>query len=204
MSEGPKPQEQVSGTKLVIDNPMPLTIDVPRPFEPPSFEVFKGSLPSFLYHYTSPDGLLGIVEHSELWATNLNYMNDATEFQISLKLAEETLTAATNSSALNPQRREIACVLIKEVAHIEERGICAICFCSDGDLLSQWRGYSGRGYGFSIGFNPNVLKSFGEITRSDIAPFELAKCIYDENLQRKIVEEICEFYLDPNISLHHR
>lgn len=34
------------------------------------------------------------------------------------------------------------------------------CFCEDGDLLSQWRGYGDGGGGYAIGFTPATLTKF--------------------------------------------
>lgn len=33
-------------------------------------------LPTVLYHYTSQVGLLGILQKKELWATQIQYLND--------------------------------------------------------------------------------------------------------------------------------
>ena len=50
-------------------------------------EVYQIDLPEILYHYTDQNGLLGIIERSEMWATKVQYMNDATEFGAVLDLA---------------------------------------------------------------------------------------------------------------------
>ena len=42
--------------------------------------------PPILYHYTTGDALFGIVETGMLWATNLHYLNDSTEFGYALGL----------------------------------------------------------------------------------------------------------------------
>ncbi len=61
-------------------------------YVPPAFtEHFKTVPPEFLYHYTGQDGLLGIVEKAELWATKIQYMNDATEFGLALSMARDEL-----------------------------------------------------------------------------------------------------------------
>ena len=38
-----------------------------------------------LYHYTSPDGLLGIVENGEMWFGNIMDLNDITEIDYAFK-----------------------------------------------------------------------------------------------------------------------
>ena len=54
-------------------------------------EHLEQPIPEFLYHYTSQDGLLGIIESRSLWATNISYMNDATEFGLSVRLIRDRL-----------------------------------------------------------------------------------------------------------------
>jgi hypothetical protein len=43
-----------------------------------------------LYHYTTQGGLLGVVQTGELWATNVQYMNDRREFFLSLEIFSRT------------------------------------------------------------------------------------------------------------------
>ncbi len=38
-----------------------------------------------LWHYTNLSSLLGIIESKELWATDLRYLNDRTEFAYGLE-----------------------------------------------------------------------------------------------------------------------
>jgi hypothetical protein len=37
-------------------------------------------IPRILYHYTSQQGFLGIVEHRAIWASSIFHLNDAAEF----------------------------------------------------------------------------------------------------------------------------
>jgi hypothetical protein len=46
-----------------------------------------------LYHYTTADGLKGIVENDELWATSAYYLNDSTEIMYGYQLIDEALEA---------------------------------------------------------------------------------------------------------------
>jgi len=34
-----------------------------------------------LWHYTDASGLMGIVEHERLWATQTSFLNDSTELE---------------------------------------------------------------------------------------------------------------------------
>jgi hypothetical protein len=125
------------------------------------------SPPELLYHYTSQEGLLGIISSSSLWATNISYMNDATEFDLFLGLIRDRLfdelqnreMEALHFAESNPTRslranhmKERAHILWQITNKISGSSICITCFCEHGDLLSQWRGYTGGGYGYSLTF----------------------------------------------------
>jgi hypothetical protein len=162
-------------------------------------------LPRFLYHYTGQDGLLGIVASRALWATNISYMNDATEFDLSLGLLKDRLFNELQNREMEALYfadrepvRSTQASHIKERAHtlwkvankIEGSSICIICFCEHGDLLSQWRGYSGPGYGYSLAFDAYSLKEI-----ASHSGFLLGKCIYDSDLQKQIINELVEHVL---------
>lgn len=65
-----------------------------------------------------------------------------------------------------------------------------ICVCSlseQGDLLSQWRGYSSSVGGYSIGFNKEALEK--TLIGSG---FKLIQCIYDELEQKHLIHGIVD------------
>lgn len=47
--------------------------------------------PSELFHYTTADGLLGILTKQNLWATDVLYLNDASEFRYADELIVEAI-----------------------------------------------------------------------------------------------------------------
>jgi hypothetical protein len=141
--------------------PMTDTPNLPI-FSPAFAEHFQQAPTEFLYHYTDQTGLLGIIESRSLWATNISYMNDATEFGLSVRLIRDRLLAEletkiepgrspeTDTGHLN-ERQNRARELLKHTVS-DASPIHVICFCEKGDLLSQWRGYAGAGYGYSLAF----------------------------------------------------
>jgi hypothetical protein len=130
-----------------------------------------------LFHYTSAEGLLGIIESKSLWASDPEFLNDARE----LKYGRDNLRAALLASADQADEAgqagaefldgEYRAKLIRMGARYldadgvkEERGptlpaVYVACFCEDGDLLSQWRGYGASG-GFAIGFRATAMPDF--------------------------------------------
>jgi hypothetical protein len=174
-------------------------------FSPTLAEHLRQPAPELLFHYTGQAGLLGIVSTASLWATNISYVNDSTEFNLPLKLMQERLSDAAGRakyeasffSHRDPRRAghnevlaDRANALLAVARRIQGTSICATCFCEDGDLLSQWRGYTSRGYGYSIGFKAAVLRQ-----RSNSSGFFLGRCLYDPELQAKIMDEVLEYLL---------
>jgi hypothetical protein len=65
---------------------------------PPTFvRHMSAAAPAVLYHYTDQAGLIGITTTdtelgtAQLWATKIQYMNDATEFGLAISIARESL-----------------------------------------------------------------------------------------------------------------
>jgi hypothetical protein len=152
---------------------------------PKSFQShLKKSKPKILYHYTSQEGLLGIVAKSELWATKVQYMNDATEFGIALKIADECLSERLGQTNVSEHQRRLK-KFQKQTALITNLNIFVSCFCEKGDLLSQWRAYTGMSHGYSLGIKTASLKKLCKPHE-----FALGECIYEKARQKKIIEEM--------------
>ncbi len=62
-------------------------------------------------------------------------------------------------------------------------------FCEEGDLLSQWRAYRGKGGGYSIGFD------FFHILRRLNRNCVLRRVIYDETEQIRLVDSTIDAFL---------
>jgi hypothetical protein len=120
--------------------------------------------PKVVYHYTNNEALISIVNSGSLWASDAEYLNDAQEMlfgrdQLQVRLGDlaskvegehkaraRFIRAASN----NLQNR------MRMFARAEHWAAYVCCFCGNGDLLSQWRGYSSGG-GVAIGFNREAL-----------------------------------------------
>src|SRR2546423_10494745 len=53
--------------------------------------------PRLLYHYTSADGLLGMLQGRQLWATNVRFMNDTSELAYGIRLVREVLQESSET-----------------------------------------------------------------------------------------------------------
>lgn len=140
-----------------------------------------------IYHYTSLNGFLSIIETQSLFFSNANFLNDSKEIKhgvdIVLKAIEQT-EENENSDILDKMKDNIN-LLFKSEKYVT-------CFSKDGDLLSQWRAYGNNGKGISIGFDfSNLTDSFDKyLTGTHIE--------YDEKIQIESIKEyihlMIEFY----------
>lgn len=142
--------------------------------------------PRTLHHYTSGAGLLGIVESSAIWATQIQYMNDYKEFSHAIDLARTELfhlKKRENDSAVD----KICDKVFELLDSMSGVSIYVACFSEVDDSLSQWRGYCPSGFGYCIGFVEERLKQIAESQG-----FTLKPCIYDLGEQRKLVKKWTE------------
>lgn len=147
-----------------------------------------------LYHYTSLEGLLGIIKDKAIWATNILYLNDASELKYSIDLLKEELI---QYGKLHLKNRIIDIdskiehifyeIVMENIANLIPKTapfsffICS--FSEEKDLLSQWRGYCPKGIGFSLGFKFSKL-------RESAKPFRFEPCIYEEEKQISEIRNI--------------
>lgn len=111
-------------------------------------------VPLTLYHYTSQDGLLGILRHNILWATDIRYLNDSSEHQYGKDLVEHTIE---NRKLIDPLNAAFYDGLIGATDLLTVFKHFVISLSEEKDLLSQWHGYTPIGSGFNIGLDGSIL-----------------------------------------------
>ncbi len=139
--------------------------------------------PDILYHYTTREGLLGIIQKREIWAANIRYLNDSSEFTAAVEVAKTVLdTFPYDERKLNKES------VIKgfyswldSLKYQAESYVCS--FSEDGDLLSQWRSYTKAGNGYAIGFDTAALRQLAKEQS-----FFLEQCRYDEPAQKELIK----------------
>lgn len=167
--------------------------------------------PELLYHYTTQSGLLGILRDQCIWASHVRYLNDASEFKHGLELVSQSLSRITiDSSALKFRAMELNTPF--PVAKLEEMlrasadetlkildfidVFVASFFDSEGakndagDVLEQWRAYSGNGAGISIGFDKKLLSD--HLARIGSGPeswIAYGPCHYRKDKQEKYLAD---------------
>lgn len=145
----------------------------------------SGTPPDEIFHYTTPDGLLGIIGARAFKATSAFHLNDAQENRIASRLAIDLI----NERLKNPRDRAEASFLTTVRSGLEVLGRYpsgVVCFSEERDLLSQWRAYS-QGHGaISIGMDTKLLASWGD------NGFFLARCVYDTSAQGELLHVLLD------------
>jgi hypothetical protein len=130
-----------------------------------------------LYHYTDLNGLIGIVTNQSLFASDIRFLNDSTEFDYGINLSKEIISSLSNAG----NKAIIDNLLDKLDTHFPEDKYVT-CFSSDGDLLQQWRSYAKDGKGVSVGF------TFHERHYNLEPDIKSTRIIYNQTDQRDIIE----------------
>jgi len=154
----------------------------------PIFELVSSPIPERLWHYTDLDGFRGIVKSKRIYATNIRYLNDREESKHALALAKSLLMEKLPPEADAPLVRQL---VMGEFDGIFERGalspenlsLFTASFTVNGDLLSQWRGYSAGSAGVSLGFD---FRGVREITAPS-SPVIFAPCVYKDGEKERLL-----------------
>jgi len=160
--------------------------------------------PPVVFHYTSPHGLLGMLQSNAIWATHAEFLNDRTE----LRYVEDVIARSAKSlsgTARTDCSKELLRVLqLPRWRGFEPRDIFVACFSTNPDSLSQWRAYANDGVGYAVGIATGV--PFRVRNRPDTSVL-LLKVVYDRVAQEeavgaalaRVIEiiESCDPYAEP-------
>ena len=88
------------------------------------------------------------------------YLNDSSELRYVETVLEEMLSEVLAEEQGESPRRTLAQAVRGKLApHFIEPTYYVTCFCTQDDLLTQWKTYGAWGSGFSIGFDRKKLES---------------------------------------------
>ncbi|GAA2153359.1 DUF2971 domain-containing protein [Humibacillus xanthopallidus] len=109
-----------------------------------------------------------------IWATDAEYLNDSQELRYArdhlakeFRSASERLAGRAKEPHTEDPDTSSAAILSAaltaleggdEVAPSSAVHVFVACFCEDGDLLSQWRGYA-AGAGYAVGLDTDALET---------------------------------------------
>lgn len=111
-----------------------------------------------VYHYTDPQGFVGIIEKRCVWLSNVFYLNDYAEHALFCeKIRDEVGARLEFNTTLSPNQRTNLGELKKIVAADSIYDYYCAAFSTKGDHLGQWCRYADDGRGFAIGFEKGKL-----------------------------------------------
>jgi len=139
-----------------------------------------------LLHYTTIGGFMGIVNGRELWATDLQYMNDTKELKYAGDIVREVILAELKT---HEEFEDLKKLFEGGIYNSQYASVFGVSFSGARDLLSQWRGYGGDS-GMALCFKPEKLIRIAEANG-----MRLLKCVYDREQQVKIISEMCDHFV---------
>ncbi len=114
------------------------------------------SRPQTVYHYTSAETLLKIMDTNSVWATNIRYLNDVKEREHCLNLMNNRLSEFLR--VCQPQCASDLTMALSRIDGSAWHVPYVASFSTEIDSLPQWRSYCPHGNGVSIGFRVAALE----------------------------------------------
>ena len=181
---------------------------------------FKGIEQSHgtIFHYTSPEGLIGIFDSNSLFATDMYFLNDASEGMYVVDLMKQNIDELC-------KRDELLKHNIQEEIHFAKRGKWdelihnySISFSCNGDSLEMWNYYTKGNsiQGYNIGFDIQKLADSiqieilddkgNQIKRNDNKHLVLyqGKVIYDIDKQLSVISNIFDIFYNKYLELNDK
>jgi hypothetical protein len=115
--------------------------------------------PDQVFHYTSLDTLMKIINSRDLWCTALPYLNDSKERTFIFEAVERRLPylkQTDNSIDPSLELRSLGIDDGRNVTSFADEAFVA-CFAENGDSLLHWRAYCPQQSGVAIGFHSECL-----------------------------------------------
>lgn len=135
-------------------------------------KAFADPCDEVIYHYTSAEGLKGIIETSEIQLTNAAFVNDTTECRALRD--EKSLFAGSDFSNKHVKDKW---QLFMRPSYDDHNNTYIVSFSCGEESLEQWRSYGN----FRIGFRAKDLVK---------PPFNLYRCVYcKEEIKNWIIEK---------------
>ncbi|MDQ6706607.1 MAG: DUF2971 domain-containing protein [Acidobacteriota bacterium] len=114
-----------------------------------------------LWHYTTGEALLGIIESGSIYATQISCLNDSTELRYFFELFRNALFAIQERDRLASEEGEFLSTFLRQLDGSDrvnsDSSWFVTCFSTARDDLSQWRAYCGGENGYAIGFDVSGL-----------------------------------------------
>lgn len=146
-----------------------------------------------LFHYTSLKGVWGIFTSKSIWATDILYLDDTTEYMLAYELVKKKWNNFRDSMGghiagafLVPFWAELKKKPGSHAMGIHTEAVY-VCSFSTRDNRIAWEAYGNHGRGYAIGFDYNDL-----INPMHNQSFFLVPCQYDTEMHSRIIDAFLE------------
>ena len=112
----------------------------------------------FVWHYTTGDALISIIESGTIYATQVSCLNDSTEVRYGENLLRDAFINLQDNCPHGEGARQLLERILKanngenDSREKMPSDWFVACFSKEKDDLSQWRAYGGGENGFAIAF----------------------------------------------------
>jgi len=147
-----------------------------------------------LYHYTSIDTLLKIVDNIEndkicLRATHAKFFNDPHEYDLAISLLMSSMIKYEKQKSIKDKlSKNINKKLFSKIGQIFGNPFI-LSFSENQDDLTMWRSYGSDGKGVAIGFDKEMLLEYSD--SKNTINTNLIKCKYE---QKEIMDALVKYW----------
>ncbi len=178
------------------------------------WDKYKSPQPEYVYHYTSLNSLISIIDNEALYMSNCEFLNDSSEILYLRNIIKDVVENEAGLYLKDPtdnyKRQFIEIVLDNFDKHVELlfKNIFILSLSDSEHSTSMWNGYADNdGYRikfkFETIFNEFMSTGYHNIYSKDPRKTELVKTytysnrvIYDESIQYSFVKEYLNIFSD--------
>lgn len=149
-------------------------------------ELYREQPSSTLIHYTSLEVLIEIAKERKLFASEIKYLNDASESYILNDLIRNLIKR--KPTPRDPIEEQLLEWL--DIRRNSKPLVFVACFSEKQDDLYQWRSYCPPNKGVCFGVNARRLTE-----KCSEQNFKIGRCIYDRQKHQSLAEKLLEAFL---------
>lgn len=145
------------------------------------------------YHYTSLQGLIGIVENNEIWLSDHRFLNDKLEYEYGKQVALSVI-AEIAIKEKNTEFRVFLDELLSSIQKPSDFGIYIGAMSRSPDKLDQWKGYGNSSESICIKFAGDF--ELWNTGNSHPTHIRQQRVIYNEAEQKHLISAIIQIFND--------
>ncbi|MDZ7693591.1 MAG: DUF2971 domain-containing protein [Balneolaceae bacterium] len=156
------------------------------------WEEMQSDVPETLYHYTSADGFLGIINSQSIWLTNIKYFEDHTEGMYGRKLLLDVIDELIEMDFDEKKQRFLNRIKKTVTNNWDDfyGKIYVSSFCKEGDVLSQWERFAQKGYCIGLDITKDTYLGYYTGSSHYALNPKITEIIYDRDKQKGLLEDV--------------